>query len=34
MRRVEHSDATTAERLASMEERIFALERKAAGGKN
>jgi hypothetical protein len=33
MRRVEHSDATTTERLASMEERIFTLERKAAGSK-
>jgi uncharacterized protein (DUF2164 family) len=33
IRRVEHSDATTAERLASMEERIFTLERKVAGSK-
>jgi len=28
IRRVEHSDATTMERLAAMEERIFTLERK------
>jgi hypothetical protein len=34
MRRVEHSDATTNERLAAVEERIFTLERKAAGGKS
>jgi uncharacterized protein (DUF2164 family) len=34
MRRVEHSDATTTERLASVEERIFTLERKVAGSKN
>ena len=33
IRRVEHSDATTVERLASMEERIFTLERKVAGSK-
>ena len=33
IRRMENSDATTVERLASMEERIFTLERKVAGGK-
>ena len=33
IRRVEHSDATTTERLAAMEERIFTLERKVAGSK-
>ncbi len=34
IRRMEHSDATTTERLMVMEERIFTLERKMAGGKN
>lgn len=34
MRRVEQSDATTIERLAAMEERIFTLERKVAGSKD
>jgi uncharacterized protein (DUF2164 family) len=34
IRRMEHSDATTTERLAAMEERIFTLERKVAGSKN
>jgi hypothetical protein len=33
IRRVEHSDATTAERLAAIEDRIFTLERKVAGSK-
>ncbi len=33
IRRVEHSDATTVERLAAMEERLFTLERKVAGSK-
>jgi hypothetical protein len=33
MRRVEFSDATTVERLSILEERIFTLERKAAGSK-
>ncbi len=32
IRRVEHSDATTVERLASMEERLFTLELRVAGG--
>jgi hypothetical protein len=34
VRRMEHSDATTTDRLAGLEERIFTLERKAAGGKS
>ncbi len=34
IRRMEHSDATTTERLTAMEERIFTLERKVAGSKN
>jgi hypothetical protein len=34
IRRMEHSDATTTERLTIIEERIFTLERKIAGGKN
>ena len=33
VRRVEHSDATTVERLAAMEDRLFTLERKVAGSK-
>lgn len=33
IRRVEHSDATTTERLAAMEDRLFTLERKVAGSK-
>jgi DNA anti-recombination protein RmuC len=33
VRRVEHSDATTIERLAAMEDRLFTLERKVAGSK-
>jgi hypothetical protein len=33
MRRVEFSDATTVERMAILEERVFTLERKAAGSK-
>ena len=33
VRRLETLDATTADRLAAMEERIFTLERKAAGSK-
>lgn len=32
-RRIEHSDATTVERLAAIEERVFTLERKAQGGR-
>jgi hypothetical protein len=34
IRSMEHSDATTTERLTAMEERIFTLERKVAGSKN
>jgi uncharacterized protein involved in exopolysaccharide biosynthesis len=34
VRRLEGLDQTTAERLAAMEERIFTLERKAAGSKD
>lgn len=33
MRRVEHSDATTIERLAAIEDRVFTLERKSQGAK-
>jgi len=33
MRRVEFSDATTVERLSNLEERVFTLERRVAGGK-
>jgi hypothetical protein len=33
VRRIEQSDATTVERLAAIEERVFTLKRKAAGGK-
>ena len=33
VRRVEQSDATTIERLAAIEERVFTLERRAQGGK-
>ncbi len=33
VRRVEHSDATTIEPLAAIEERVFTLERRAHGGK-
>jgi hypothetical protein len=33
IRRVEFSDATTVERMAILEERVFTLERKAAGSK-
>ena len=33
IRRVEYSDATTVERLANLEERVFTLERKASGSK-
>ena len=33
MRRVEFSDATTVERMAILEERVFTLERKAAGSR-
>jgi hypothetical protein len=33
MKRVEFSDATTVERMASLEERVFTLERKVAGSK-
>jgi len=34
IRRVEYSDATTVERLANLEERVFTLERKVAGSKD
>jgi hypothetical protein len=33
MRRVEFSDATTVERIGTLEERVFTLERKIAGSK-
>jgi len=33
-RRLEFSDATTVDRLSNLEERVFTLERKAAGSKD